>query len=199
MSQPSAEPLLLLHEFHPPEDLRRFACAPASVIRADEAVVVVEAAEGDRLIRHHMWADRWFTITTTIDLVGRFIEGGGPKTIPFAFDCDISTPFIRIGDSVYTVDMWLDVLVRADGTTYQVVDRDHFARAQAAGWLSEAEASGALRGLEDLTGIIERAELIEMLAAIHPFGPAERPAPDLLPRADPSDYPLLLPGIRSTW
>src|SRR3712207_7925505 len=29
---------LLLHEFHPPEDLRRFACAPASIIRANEAV-----------------------------------------------------------------------------------------------------------------------------------------------------------------
>ncbi len=199
MNQSSAEPVLLLHEFHPPEDLRRFACPPASVIRADQAVVVVEVVEDGRLLRHHMWADRWFTITTSTDLAGAFVETGGPKTIPFSFDCDISTPYTRIDDSIFTVDLWLDVLVRADGTTRQVVDRDHFARAQAAGWLSDAESTGALRGLDDLIGIIERGELIEMLGAICPFGPADRPGPNLLPRAGPGDYPLLLPGLRSTW
>jgi len=199
MSETNNERRLTLHEFHPPEDLRRFVCGPASVIRADEAVVVVEVVESGRLLRHHMWSDQWFTITTTTDATGALVEQGGLKTIPFAFDCDISTPFTRIGDAIFTVDLWLDVLVRADGTTHQVVDRDHFARAQEHGWLSEAEKMGALCGLDELIEIIERGHLIDMLRAICPFGPAERPAPEQLPRADPHDYPMLLAGLRSTW
>ncbi len=199
MPNESQESQITILEFHPPEDLRRFACRPGSIIRADDAMVVIETAHEGILLRHHMWADHWFTITTTTDMAGHFVETGGPKTIPFTFNCDISTPFELIDGNVYTVDLWLDVLVRADGTTFQVVDRDHFARAQEAGWLSEAEVSGALHGLEELVGIVERGDLIDMLSAIWPFGPAERPANTRLPPVDPLDYPRFAAGKRLTW
>jgi hypothetical protein len=105
MSQPITEPHLILHEFHPPEDLRRFGCTAASVMRADDEVVVVEVVEDGALLRHHMWSHHWFTITTTTDAAGAFVEKGGVTTIPFAFDCDISTPYIRVDDSIFTVDL----------------------------------------------------------------------------------------------
>jgi hypothetical protein len=36
---------------------------------------------------------------------------------PFAFNCHFATPMRRQDDAVLAVDLWLDVLVRSDGTT----------------------------------------------------------------------------------
>ncbi len=74
---------------------------------------------------------------------------------------------------VSTVDLWLDVLVRADGTTHVVVDEDDFAEAQSNGLVSENEIRGAEAGLQDLLGLVERGELFALLNAVCPFGPSD--------------------------
>src|SRR6186713_668849 len=76
MPDESQKSQIMILEFHPPEDLRRFACRPGSIIRADDAMVVIESAHEGILLRHNMWADHWFTITTTTDMAGHFVETG---------------------------------------------------------------------------------------------------------------------------
>jgi predicted RNA-binding protein associated with RNAse of E/G family len=86
---------------------------------------------------------------------------------------------LRHDDAVFAVDLWLDVLVRADGVTYGVHDHDDFDAAIRRGWLSEREAEGARTGLRELVELIERRELVAFLAGVHPFdGAPAPPAPD---------------------
>lgn len=67
--------------------------------------------------------------------------------------------------------MFADVLVRADGRTFQVCDLDEFQQAATSGLILPAETGGARHGLAKLTGIIERGELMEFLRTIWPIGP----------------------------
>jgi hypothetical protein len=56
------------------------------------------------------------------DLAGRIVETGDGQSGRFAFNCDIATPMPRPGAAVFAVDLFADVLVRADSFTYQVCD-----------------------------------------------------------------------------
>src|SRR5207244_2718094 len=68
--------------------------------------------------------------------LGQLCRGAGrPDADAFSFNCDIATPMVCQENSVFAVDMWIDVLVRADGLTCCVGDEDEFADAIARGRL----------------------------------------------------------------
>jgi hypothetical protein len=65
---------------------------------------------------------------------------------PFTFNCDIATPMVRRGDAVFAGDLWLNVLVRADGVTYGARNRP--AQGHSAGrpdWRGGAVERGRVR------------------------------------------------------
>jgi predicted RNA-binding protein associated with RNAse of E/G family len=68
---------------------------------------------------------------------------------------EIATPMVLGDDAIFAVDLWLDVLVRADGVTHGVYDQDEFDRALARGWLSDREARAASNELRSLVELIE--------------------------------------------
>ena len=63
---------------------------------------------------------------------------------------------LRHANSVYSADLRIDVLVRRNHASYQVIDEDDFAYAIQQGWLSEREAHGARSGLDELLELVER-------------------------------------------
>jgi hypothetical protein len=166
------------------------------VLRLDDSVAITEADHGGIVLRHYAFAGHWFKVNVTTDRGGRLTETGD-RTCRFAFNCGIATPMERAGDSTFAVDLFTDVLVRQDGTSYVVTGRDEFGETLSRGVISAAEGRGAERGLRDLVGLIEAGRLLRWLGDLAPFGPC-RP-----PRARPmrrGRVPArLLPGIRRTW
>ena len=103
---------------------------------------------------------------------------------PFAFNRDQAPPMRRRRDAVFAVDLFVDVLVRADATSYRVGDLDEFGQARRSGLILPGEAAGAERGLAELTGLVERGELLSFLSRAWPIGPLRPPAaapPDRVP------------------
>ncbi len=191
---------LLDYDFHPPDDLRLFQYETPSVLRFDETVLVVEVDYCGTLLRHYAFPDRWFKINCTTNLSGNFVEEQrDPALIPFCFNCDIATPMLRQSNAVFGVNLWIDVLIRSNGASYQVIDEDDFAYATQQGWLSEREAHGARSGLDELLDMIDRKELIAFLSDLHPFRPTTAPAAIDMRRVPQANFPIVHPGLRPTW
>jgi hypothetical protein len=104
---------------------------------------------------------------------------------------------VRRGDAVFAVDLWLDVLVRRDRVTHGVHDHDEFDEAITRGWLSEREQAGARAGLDELIDLIDRHALIDFLADLHPFLPADVPEALPMERVELSEAKRLRPGARA--
>jgi len=64
----------------------------------------------------------------------------GDASLRLAVNCDIATPMERPGDGV---DAFLDVLVRADGSSFVVHDRDAFEQGLQRGLLLRAPSTKA--------------------------------------------------------
>src|SRR6266852_4912526 len=191
---------ILDYDFHPPNDLRLFTFQPASVWRFDESALIGQVDHRGTLLRHYAFADRWFKINVTTDVAGNFVEEQPDSTsIPFCFNCDIATPMLKQGNAVFAVDLLIDVLVRADGSTYQIVDEDEFAAAHEHGWLSAPEVQGAQRGLADLIELIERKQLVQFLVDLSPFGSRRASRALDTQRVSVADFPIVQPGVRPTW
>ena len=165
-------------DFHPGEDqVRVFSAGPGGVLRFDDDVCVYAARYDDVVLRHYAFARHWFKVNLTTDLTGRIVETGDPDPdLRFAFNCDIATPMRRHDDAVYAVDLFTDVLVRADAVRYRVTDLDEFAEARRTGLILPAEADGAEQGLAELTDLIERGDLLPFLSQAFPIAPLHPPA-----------------------
>ncbi|HEV2259167.1 MAG TPA: hypothetical protein VGS06_39125 [Streptosporangiaceae bacterium] len=103
----------------------------------------------------------------------------------------------REGDSTFAVDLFTDILVREDGMSYVVADRDEFIQMLGRGVISAAEGRGAERGLRDLVDLIEAGRLLRWLSDLAPFGPCRPPRARPIRRARVPAR--LLPGTRRTW
>jgi hypothetical protein len=194
------EPVVADYDFHPPDDMRLFPMPRSGVLRLDEDVFVAEVRYGDIVVRHYAFRDHWFKINCTTDLSGQFVETTSPDDVPpFTFNCDIATPMVRDQFAVYAVDLWLDVLVRADGRTYGVYDEDEFEEAIAREWLSPREAVGARAGLRELIEMIEHDQLIAFLGDVQPFGAFLPPEAQDTRRTPVAEAPVLQPGRRPSW
>ena len=184
-------------DFHPGEDeVRVFSAGPGGVLRFDDDVCVYAVRYDDVVLRHYAFARHWFKVNLTTDLTGRIVETGGPDPdLRFAFNCDIATPMRRHDHAVYAVDLFTDLLVRADAVRYRVGDSDEFARARRAGLILPAEANGAEQGLAELTGLIERGDLLPFLSRVFPIAPLRPPAAAPVSRVPIAQVsPLTLPS-----
>ena len=191
---------VLEYDFHPPDELRVFTYGQQSVLQFDNTALVVEADYGGTVLRHYAFPDRWFKINVTTDRAGNFVEEQVDTTpIPFCFNCDIATPMVSDGSTVFAVDLWIDVLVRADGPAYYIGDEDEFDDAIANGWLSQREADGARAGLTELIDIIERKQLMAFLSELQPFRSTQAPPANAMRRAPASRFPLIQPYSRPSW
>jgi hypothetical protein len=185
------------YDFHPDESTVRVFTTPASgVLQLDDDVAITEAVTSGVVLRHYAFGDRWFKINVTTDQQGELVETGAPQR-RFAFNCDIATPMERDGNATFAVDLFVDVLVRADLRSIHVGDQDEFEQALTAGLISHAEGEQSWRGVAELLELVQAGTLLPWLDALCPFGPSEPPeAPpirrDEVPRR-------LLPQIRRTW
>lgn len=188
-------------DFHPGEPhVRVFSGSRSGVLRWDERAAVLEALYGDIVLRHYAFSDEWFKINVTVDRAGRIVETPATVDAPaFAFNCDIATPMMRDGDAILAVDLCADVLVREDGTTFEIVDLGDFDAAVANGSISASEHRHGKEGLARLTELIRRNELIPFLNDACPFGPSTAPPAEPMAFVPLSDVPLLQPGRRPTW
>ncbi|MDP1793203.1 MAG: DUF402 domain-containing protein, partial [Acidimicrobiales bacterium] len=183
--------------FHPDEDtVRVFGIPSPGVLRLDEEVTVMEVAYDDVVLRHYAFADRWFKINVTTDRQGRLIETGD-EIHRFAFNCDISTPMERNGDSIFGVDLFIDVLVGADASSFYVGDEDEFERMAVQNLMSPAEHSAAKAALSELLGLVEERRLLPWLNELLPFGPCQPPVPPPMERREVPQR--MKPFLRPTW
>jgi predicted RNA-binding protein associated with RNAse of E/G family len=66
----------------------------------------------------------------------------------------------RDGDATFAVDLFVDVLVRADLRSLHVGDEDEFEQALSLGLVSPAEGEQAHRGLAELLELVEAGTLL---------------------------------------
>jgi hypothetical protein len=188
-------------DFHSDEDeVRVFETGRAGVLRFSGGAYVSAGRYGDVVLWHYAFARHWFKINLTTSLDGQIVETGGNEPgSRFAVNCDIATPMRRRGYAVYAVDLFADVLVRADGVTYQVCDLDEFEHARRRRLILPGEADGAARGLAELTAIIERGDLLAFLSRTCPIGPLDPPAASPARRVPLARAPLLSTQSRAAW
>ena len=99
----------------------------------------------------------------------------GDGDVPFAYNCDIATPMERDDDSTYGVDLFIDVLVRADTSSHLVGDEAEFEEMLDRGLVSRSEGRGARHGLRELLALVERGHLLPWLHERAPFRPSQPP------------------------
>ena len=186
-------------DFHPDEDhVRVFTAGPGAVLRFTDDVCVYAVRYQDVVLWHYAFARHWFKVNLTTDLAGRIVEtGGADPDLRFAVNCDMATPMRRVDNAIYAVDLFTDVLVRADAIRYRVGDLDEFDQARRAGLILPGEADGAEQGLAELIGIIERRDLLAFLARAFPVGPLRPPAAVPVGRVNVAQVPPLSQACRT--
>lgn len=169
------EAVLLDYDFHPDEEtVRVFPIPMSAVLRLDDEVLVTETRAYGHVLRHYAFAKHWFKINVGIDDQGCFVAtGDGP--VKFAFNCDVATPMERDGQCVFGVDLFIDVLIEADASSFHVQDEVEFQAMADRGLLSNREAARALGGLDDLLELIRTERLVEWLSGFAAFGPCDPP------------------------
>lgn len=169
---------LRFYNLHEPDDLRVFTIPLAAIRRWDDQRLVYDVRHGDLVLRHYSFSRYWFEVNCVLDLSGAFVPERGP--IDWSFNCDVCTPCFTNGYHVYTVDLWIDVLVGPDGRAHVVKDLPDFEAAWMEGLLTAREWAGARRGLQTLTDIIRSEGLIAFLHRHCPFADLSG-APGALP------------------
>jgi hypothetical protein len=110
-------------DFHPDEGgVRVFSAQPGGVLRLSDDFYVSAERHGDVLLWHYALARHWFKINLTTDVHGQIVETGEPGS-RFAVNCDVATPMRRRDRAVFAVDLFADVLVRADAVTCRACRR----------------------------------------------------------------------------
>lgn len=189
--------MLLDYDFHPDEDsVRVFKTPLPGVLLLDDEVVVTEVAHDDAVLRHYAFAKHWFKINVTTDRDGRLIETGD-EAHRFAFNCDIATPMERDGSSVFGVDLFIDVLIRHDASSFYVGDEEEFDQMAEHDVVSAAEQKAAKAAVSELLGLIDANRLLPWLDELTPFGACNPPG---APPMERREIPLRMkPLLRSTW
>lgn len=169
LSRSSMEPpSLKYYNLHEPDDLRVFPVPLAAVRQWDDQRLVYDVRHGDLILRHYSFSRYWFEVNCVLDLSGAFVAEQG--AIDWSFNCDVCTPCFSNGHDVYTVDLWIDVLVGPDGRAHVVKDLPDFEVAWARGLLTPYEHEGARHGLQTLIDIICSVGLVSFLHSQYPFG-----------------------------
>jgi predicted RNA-binding protein associated with RNAse of E/G family len=160
-------------EFRPPGGTHLLPIPASAVLRDDDVVTVFQVAIGAETLRHYAFADRWASVTVGLDENGQPIDGNVRAGFRFAAKCHIATPVRRDADLRWQVDLWLDVLVAADGRTCVVEDEDEFAVARQRGLLGDHEAVAARASLSEVITMVRSGTFFTDLDAVCPFGPLD--------------------------
>lgn len=194
------------YDYHPNEpDVRVFGVPDAGVlVHTDEMFLgqTREPASPDwgtpsLVLRHYAFAGEWFKLNATLDVDGELIETGAAGD-EYVVNCDIATPLRWIGPDATAVDLFLDVLVRRDGS-YRIVDRPDFDDACSRQLISGSEARNAESGLKSLLHWITSGRLQELLNEPARHLAAQAPPPLPFVRSPLVDVPAVAPYSRSTW
>ncbi len=173
----------LLYQLHLPSELRVFEHAGTPTAKSSKAIVLDGAGIWkDRPIygRSYCFLDRWLSVYVTFDeRLGLTSTGSG---FPFAFNCDITTPHWVKGDSIFTTDLLLDVLVQSDGMTYEVTDLEEFEQAYVRGEFGLSWYEGAKRELAMLLDLLDRGQFKHMLTSVQGFPKTSRQIAEQPPR-----------------
>jgi len=189
--------VLLDYDFHPDEDSTRvFRTPQPGILRLDEELAVTEVAYDNVVLRHYAFAKHWFKINVTTDTYGDLIETGDEAN-RFAFNCDIATPMEREGNCIYAVDLFVDVLIRRDASSFHVGDEDEFIDMAAQNVLSRGEQRASRAALSELVDSIETGRLLPWLNHLVPFGPCDPPAAPPMERVEIPER--MKPHVRSSW
>lgn len=160
---------ILYHSLHLPRSVKVSSAPSTTILRFDKTALVYEVNVGpDRYLRHYSFPDRWFRANCNLDSRGHPVSVEGP--IPWAFDCSICTPQWEDGRNLFSIHLFIQVLVSRRGRLYYVKDVDLLDDAATKGWVTGSELDGARRGLKDLTSLLETGKFIEFLSGIHPLG-----------------------------
>ena len=81
----------------------------------------------------------------------------------------MTTPHYLHGGAIYTTDLYLDVLILADGKSYQLVDVEEFEQAYAQNVFGKEWYDGARREADRVIQEVEQGRFIDMLEAVAPF------------------------------
>jgi len=183
-------------DFHLGEPFVRVFSIPRSgVLRLDDRAFVSETRIGETVLRHYAFASEWFKINVALDSEGTLIETpAGPDHPAFTFNCDIATPMRCKSNTVFSIDLFVDVLVRQDGRTYHLKDDDELESAVRTGLVSPHQFASARAGSTRLVGLIKAGGLIPFLHGTFPFGSST--APEALPveHHPVAGVPWLQPG-----
>jgi hypothetical protein len=167
---------LTLYQLHLPSEVRIFHHAFEPTHAGNDAVVmdtVVLQGDTATYCRGYYFLDRWLSVFVTFDeqLELKADPGYG---FPFAFNCDITTPHYYRGDSIFTTDLYVDILVGTDGNIYQVEDLAGLQEAFDAGLFGKAWFESTRREADWLVKLLERDRFLDFLNEVEPF-PRTRP------------------------
>lgn len=194
------------YDYHPNEpDVRVFGVPEAGVlVRTDEMYLAQtrEPASSEwgtpsLVLRHYAFASEWFKLNATFSHQGELIETG-EEGGEYVVNCDIATPLRWTGSDAYAVDLFLDVMVRRDGS-YWIADRPEFEDACSRQLISDSEARNAEAGLRSLLHWITSGRLQDLID--EPARHLAAQAPPSLPfgRSPLDEVPSVAPRSRSTW
>lgn len=85
---------------------------------------------------------------------------------PFVFNCAVATPYVVLGTTAYTGDLFFDVLVLADGVTYQIKDVVEFEEEYRVGRFGRTWPESAKSDLYRLVEEIEGGRFLDNLHQI---------------------------------
>jgi len=127
--------------------------------------------------RSYLFFTRWLEIFVTFDAHLRPLADA-TAPFPFAFNCDLTTPYYQVGQLLFTTDLCVDILVAADGRSYQVKDTAEYEHWYRDGAFGQGWYDGVQRELAALTALLETNQFLPFLHAIAPF-PAHWPTSQL--------------------
>ncbi len=167
------------YQLHLPSDLRVFQYTVEPTYIGSDAVVF-DGLLGDSeemVCRSYLFFARWLEIFITFD-DHLALRADPCATFPFAFNCDLTTPYHRVEDRLYTTDLAVDVLVAPDGRTYHVKDGVEFEAGYRQGAFGPGWYESVRRELRALTQLLETNQFLRFLNDIAPF-PTKRPVAPL--------------------
>jgi hypothetical protein len=186
-------------DFHPDEPTVRLFSV-SDVLRLDEEAFVARARYVDVVLHHYAWTSKWFKVNVTTDFHGNLVETPPTEGVcAFAFNIDIATPMIRFDWRVFAVDLFTDVLVRADSISYAVGDELEARRAAREGLISLNELKAAEATLGEIVKLVEKGSLLAFLADTWPIQHCDPPEAHQMQRVPLKEVPLLAPFTRATW
>lgn len=163
------------HQLHLPDEVRLFQYLAPPIYDGEDALVFDGQASPSMstYARSYLFRQRWLEIFVTFDAELRLLPDPDDP-FPFVCNCDLTTPYLVRGTDGYTIDLFLDVLVAADGRTYQIRDREEFEEAATTGSIPLSWYQAVQRDLAWLINLLDTNQFLPMLQHMAAF-PTQHP------------------------